>query len=744
MILQHALGFLGLLTTILGFFITVFCFVWYRRGLIRIREREERLPDATRFEDLRRQVVDYEGRFDAIKEDLLNAREEIGKGQAARGEYEQLTNYCQSLRIEKGDLERDFAKRKHEAEIEHGKIINDLQSELNVATQKRDAGIEEVQQQLKQQAARLADELDKCQREFEKKKLRVMDSLNEEIRSAQAALTDLQNKLARRKQSIEDECADHKSQLERSLLDLEQAHSRQKELVAMERQTQLNETQHEFDQRLFELTKQFQTQEAILDRQGIQLENRIRGLRETHADLESKHKSLIAQFDQSKKEYSELATRLQTLRSEKDHLENTVERLQQLWDRLLQQTGGGDDSERTAELWQPVLFENKIAAPISEKECLANVEDYLKSCGLYFSQRIVHAFHTSLKVAHASPLAVLAGISGTGKSELPRRYAEAVGINFLPLAVQPRWDSPQDLFGFFNYLENRFRATELGRALVQMDPFAGETGRGWPTPTPEEHVNLSGQMLLVLLDEMNLARVEYYFSDFLSKLETRRGVDRNNPEQRRKAELALEIGRTGLGSPVMNIFVDTNVLFVGTMNEDETTQTLSDKVIDRSNLIRFGSPKQLNIEGNVSPALKASGRLSSSTWRDWKEPVKDMTNDRERTDEYIERLNEAMSVIRRPFAHRTSQAIRAYVDCYPQISDNSFNHAMADQIEQKLLPKFRGLDPSESDVRESLDKIRDIVEELEDVEFLDALQSSRVGHQISWSGVDRSIAGQTV
>lgn len=250
-------------------------------------------------------------------------------------------------------------------------------------------------------------------------------------------------------------------------------------------------------------------------------------------------------------------------------------------------------------------------------------------------------------------------------------------------------------------------------------------------------------MLLVLLDEMNLARVEYYFSDFLSKLETRRGVDKSNAEKRRKAELAFEIGRTGIGSPVMNVFVGTNVLFVGTMNEDETTQTLSDKVIDRSNLIRFGCPRKLDIENTSTLVNKSPNRIAASTWQSWQSRDIQIPSDRERTDEYIRRLNESMSKVRRPFAHRTSQAIRAYVANYPTIREHSFNHAIADQIEQKLLPKFRGLDPSESDVRDSLDKIRGIVEEIEDQELLKALQESRAGHQFAWSGVDRAGVGQS-
>jgi 5-methylcytosine-specific restriction endonuclease McrBC GTP-binding regulatory subunit McrB len=137
---------------------------------------------------------------------------------------------------------------------------------------------------------------------------------------------------------------------------------------------------------------------------------------------------------------------------------------------------------------------------------------------MHFGPRLLRTFHTSLKAAEMSPLTVLAGVSGTGKSELPRLYARFGGLAFLPLAVQPNWDSPQSLFGYFNSVENRFNATELLQAMVQFQPSRQGSKR--------EH-SQEDRLLLVLLDEMNLAYVEQYFSDLLSKLEQRRGDTKN-------------------------------------------------------------------------------------------------------------------------------------------------------------------------------------------------------------------------
>ena len=184
-------------------------------------------------------------------------------------------------------------------------------------------------------------------------------------------------------------------------------------------------------------------------------------------------------------------------------------------------TGGGNYEA----LSKPVSFSTLAPTPhpVDERQAVEQARDYIRGKGLVFSERILYAFHTSLKAGDISPLVVLAGISGTGKSELPRHYADGMGIHFLLTAVQPRWDSPQDLFGFYNYLERRYKATELARALVQFERF--NQGAFEDAFEDAEIDDRSDRLLLVLLDEMNLARTEYYFSEFLSKLETRRMVN---------------------------------------------------------------------------------------------------------------------------------------------------------------------------------------------------------------------------
>ena len=113
---------------------------------------------------------------------------------------------------------------------------------------------------------------------------------------------------------------------------------------------------------------------------------------------------------------------------------------------------------------------------------------------------------------------MLAGVSGTGKSELPRLYSHFGGLYFEPLSVQPNWDSQESMLGFFNSIDNRFDAQPVLRFLAQSQ-------KPW-VPATDEHdgyPGLADAVCMVLLDEMNLAHPELYFAEFLSKLELRRG-----------------------------------------------------------------------------------------------------------------------------------------------------------------------------------------------------------------------------
>ena len=111
---------------------------------------------------------------------------------------------------------------------------------------------------------------------------------------------------------------------------------------------------------------------------------------------------------------------------------------------------------------------------------------------------------------------------------------------------------------------------------------------------------------------------------------------------------------------------------------------------------------------------------------------------------WIEELNESMEMIRRPFAFRTHLAMRAFAANYPDQSEQGIRFAMADQVEQKILPKFRGLDPNEENVGRSLDLVVALLDEWGDGALISAVESARRDgtreHQFIFRGVDRGAA----
>jgi len=329
-----------------------------------------------------------------------------------------------------------------------------------------------------------------------------------------------------------------------------------------------------------------------------------------------------------------------------------------------------------------------------ESKALDQLYKLTADSGFELPERLQNAFHTSLKTADISCLTVMAGVSGTGKSAFPKLYSQAMGLHFLPLAVEPRWDSPQDLFGFLNYMENRFESTTLGRSLVQFNN----------SPHATEHATLKDQMLIVLLDEMNLARIEYYFSEFLSKLEMRRNVNVKEPADYRMVSTEIYAGREGnledgtKSSEPAFLYAGSNVLFVGTMNEDETTQSLSDKVIDRANVLYFGKPEKLKNQRQQVDTQASWAPIKEEAWKSWfVEPSPESISGFDDVDKIINDINTTLSELGRPFGWRTYKAMMTYVANHPNVKilKGPGLDSLADQVAMRVMPKLRGLDLTE-------------------------------------------------
>jgi MoxR-like ATPase len=266
--------------------------------------------------------------------------------------------------------------------------------------------------------------------------------------------------------------------------------------------------------------------------------------------------------------------------------------------------------------------------------------------GFTFPEAVIRSYHIALQT---KPLVILPGISGTGKTRLTRLYADAVydlrsaaenNPHYLLVAVQPDWHNAKDLLGYFNALTNTFHPTAFLRFLhrAAADPQ---------------------QPYYVCLDEMNLARPEYYLAPILSALET--------------AEHTIDLGvpvstvTTVDGETLRNPFtLPLNVHLTGTVNVDESTFGLSDKLLDRANVIEL-----------TDVDLQAFRRS-------YREPVDPDAW------ELIQQVEGIMQAAGQPFGYRTIAEVLRYIATARGVLP--VRDAIDLQIKQKVLPKLRGED----------------------------------------------------
>lgn len=439
---------------------------------------------------------------------------------------------------------------------------------------------------------------------------------------------------------------------------------------------------------------------ASLEEERRQWEQRRTEMARELAELKARESDWLMAVDERarlKDQKVAAERRREALQAEMEKLHEDVSRLRSLYEQPKEREA------RVGVIEQP-RFKKKdllqgVVGDIAEKDWLATIRESCKKSGLVFPRRLLYAFHTSLKTADWTPLTVLGGVSGTGKSELPRLYARFGGLAFEPLSVQPNWDSPQSMFGFFNSVDNRFNATPLLRALVQSQQ----------KPDPDTYAEgMNDRLLLVLLDEMNLSHVELYFSDLLSKLELRRGE---------KNGVNIEVD-LGAGLEEYPVPLGRNVLWVGTMNEDETTKTLSDKVLDRANLIGFPRPQELRRRQEAKLA-DPQPMLERKQWDEWLCQKRDLSKEEVgKYKETVEQISHHLEYAGRALGHRVWQAIESYMANYPGVRDpqaeeearsQALRCAFEDALVHKVMPKLRGIETSGTSQQKCLDPIKELL-----------------------------------
>ena len=308
------------------------------------------------------------------------------------------------------------------------------------------------------------------------------------------------------------------------------------------------------------------------------------------AMLEGKYEAFIQEkIDDKIKEKEQLEGKikedkleLEGIKTEKEkeelELENMMEELKKAEDRYNHYKELGIILEK-----QPIKDTHKAYKYTSYEELINQVWGYLwKKKELFYEKSTIRTFMNALRTKQ---LILLWGRPGSGKTSLPMKAAQALGAKCIRIQVQSNWSDNQDLIGFYNVVDKRYVATRFLDTLIEAEE------------NPE-------QLYIILLDEMNLSNVEYYFSEMLNvftwdinkeyelhlyseRVRERafRELQRAEQEGKDISELAMQLADMEEYRPI--ITVPKNVRFVGTLNSDATTKTISPKVTDRSCLIEL-------------------------------------------------------------------------------------------------------------------------------------------------------------
>lgn len=298
------------------------------------------------------------------------------------------------------------------------------------------------------------------------------------------------------------------------------------------------------------------------------------------------------------------------------------------------------------------------------KDILEQIKDYIAAKGFTYKDSLVENFYLSLK---SKPFVILAGTSGTGKTKLVKLFAEAIGANYKLVSVRPDWSDSSDLFGHVN-LKGEF----LPGAIIDYVKRA--------------ELDTSNPYFLCL-DEMNLARVEYYLSDFLSIIETRHRIGNGIVTD----EIILDkTAEKKYGKVVL----PDNLYVIGTVNMDETTFPFSKKVLDRANTIEFSYVDLIpdfDEEYDSVDALPQKNEFLVTEYLTLKSDVD--VEDKDLILKVCEELQDINEILQRANAH-VGYRVRDEIVFYMLNNSNAelltYEEAFDFEIMQKILPRIQG------------------------------------------------------
>jgi hypothetical protein len=327
------------------------------------------------------------------------------------------------------------------------------------------------------------------------------------------------------------------------------------------------------------------------------------------------------------------------------------------------------------------LYENYVEPVYDSEITLEQICDRFRDFAasrlkLYYEKKIVRLFFAGFSTTR---LLILQGISGTGKTSLPYAVGQFLDNPATIASVQPSWRDRTELFGYFNEFTKRFNETEVLKKMYE--------------------ATFNDNIYLTVLDEMNIARVEYYFAEMLSILEM---PSRKN--------WIVDLVPSGWPSDPKHVVkgrfnLPVNMWFVGTANNDDSTFAVSDKVYDRAIPININT-KGIPFEAPDTDKLFVSASYIESLFKKAQEEHKvkqENLTKIEKLDDYV------IQHFRLAFGNRIVKQLKEFVPAYVACGGTEID-GLDYVLANKILRKFESLNLSY--IRDEVDGLVSYLNEL--------------------------------
>lgn len=630
------------------------------------------------FDQLRKGLKLKQQEYDDERRDLEKKQSDQQQAiEALKRKQERFTQW-ESAREKSLTQQREDLKRQQEALDSKQKSLEKEQSEQRQAQEDLERSREELEKEQSEQQRSLTQQQEDLERQ--------QKALDSERRNLEKEQSDQQRSLAQQLQILEHQKQKFDSErrnLKKMVTFQEQADSaiKEKQEKLAQWEEELEHKESEFEKREAQWEEEFEKKEVLLENDEFKLTEKEKQLKELSSLLEQEQVEFREYEEEStakaRQQQKELDLKRQLLQLKERQLSERSDQLRMLQIRW----GLSVESDETT-------VEDSLEHFRNEQELINHVQGYIQSQGFHFSEEVLINFYTCLKT---NALVILAGLSGTGKSSLVRLFAEAIDAIFLPLSVKATWQDDADLLGFYHPEKKSYIPTPFLDFLVQAEA------------NPD-------RLFIICLDEMNLSRVESYFSEFLSVLQQnkehrklrlyskyewdsrwRQIKNKRPPIDEKEAEIySLDEQEHNLRRYPYEIAIPQNLFFCGTINVDETTYPFSDKVLDRAQIINFTDVifyKVRQLQGGQS----AKKRLSWEMFQQFCHL--DTEIEPEVNNQWFNQLNQILRKAGFHFGYRVKRQIELYCAQQSKLRyKHNYQKRTVDlQVTQKILPKIKGI-----------------------------------------------------